>query len=244
MDTFKRNKLLLSILVGFVALIILIFSINALFSKPYGKEIKIKNLAKTFSLSSDEEHRVNSQLYEAVSKNSDTIPSSAIIRKTISSSENGYRSFLVDLEDIKQSYLIQFNFSETPPSIVISCPTEDLLIYGVFQCNDTEQELNNNQPIWYNTYQLNYTLSTVASQKIQSALNEFFADNDPTDTVTIDETSIDNYNHEDYAFTFKLSTDKNTYTAIVKVDETYGGKYIDITLQDSQKTVFIKNITN
>ena len=144
--------------VGITAVIFVILLIITLIQifrpNPYGPGLRIDNLSDHVSdLSSDRKKSMFAALYRIVQSNlSDdaSVPKSgAIIREgtadivynEITDVHSG--SFIVDIEEIRQSYKIQYEWSsnETNPNLsgypmLASCLDQHLVIYKEFKCKD------------------------------------------------------------------------------------------------------------
>lgn len=153
-----QNKLKIFLLTsGIVLLIVIVIGIlgaNGLFhTNPFGESTNIDNFSSYFrNVPNEKRDAVFSALYGTIANNLDdntpTPTSGAIIRKNsvnteyIEASLSNFSTFIVDIESIQQSYDIQMSWSNNPDTtiagyeILITCPTENQLIYPEFECKD------------------------------------------------------------------------------------------------------------
>lgn len=147
----KSKKKLLILVVAFIVVVLLIIIISSIINRP--PSLKINNLSVyTKDTPSDTRDTLFESLYNIAKENtSDEIPSSgAMVRNSsFNSTYDGedkatYVSFIVDIEKIRQSYLVQYEWSKdnstdnlSSTSVVISCLTkEEDIIYPDFKCKD------------------------------------------------------------------------------------------------------------
>lgn len=123
--------------------------------QPYGKEVVIENFDQHIkNLPSDRKSSISAYLYDTIKINTtETITPTeigkAFIRNNSSSqmydSENKVfnGTFIVDISKIKQSYKIEYVYSEDKNSIflggyevLVLCLPEERLIYGSFDCKE------------------------------------------------------------------------------------------------------------
>lgn len=245
----QLNPIILGIvLVAGIFIILLIITLtNLLRTNPYGPEIKIDNLTNTYNnIPSDEQDLISSELYNIVSKNSEAnteIPTSgAIIRDDSATSDYDSNnavysgSFIVDIPEIEQSYLVQFEWSPSSKSqglggypVMISCLPSDKQIYPNFTCKNLANE---KFVTWQNEYQIDYSFGLITSAKIRDALDQYFMSTTVADdyVAVLDETSLTRVKSEsDPTFSFKvtLNSDK-TYQVTARTDESYGQSYIAV----------------
>lgn len=151
LNTKQKIIIILSGLI-FIALFVLLFFITKPDNK-YGDGISINNYDKYASnLPVDRRNAINSTLYKTVKNNlkSDNLDiKGATIRE--GTAEYNYDkptdinsgSFIVDIQSIKQSYLISYEWSSNENNVNLSgytataaCLPADKLIYGDFDCKD------------------------------------------------------------------------------------------------------------
>lgn len=140
----------------FAIIVLLIITLAQIFRKnPYGEQIKIDNLSQYYKdFPDDTKDSILNTLYNIVSiNNPDTkLPKSgAKIREgstTGSYNKNTniyYDSFIVDLEELQQSFSFQVTWSPNSENpylsdigypVLASCPTQEQLIYTSFDCID------------------------------------------------------------------------------------------------------------
>lgn len=162
----KRVVIFIGVTVAVLSLIILFITIlSGVFSKnPYGDSVTISNYGqKIKNLPKDYENLITSMLYDMVRHNSSeniklTTIGNAVIRSGSDTQEasNGRVTglFIVDLESIKQSYRVQYEFSIDPNNdtisgypLLVSCLEKDELIYGNFDCKEVNSDLSQEDPI-------------------------------------------------------------------------------------------------
>lgn len=167
-EKIKNRKLTLIILAGLVVIVLAIWltpAIIKMFKKEpeidYGPGVEIVDLKKQISdIPDDYVKNLEADLYIAIKKNSSSVDSEGTkaqiragsIKSTDDADEKSYyRSFIVDIESLKQSYRVQLNWAlgedgSTIPygyPIVVSCLfTTDEAIYGDFGCMDDFMEMN------------------------------------------------------------------------------------------------------
>jgi uncharacterized protein YxeA len=162
----------LLLILGLVALITFITRDTG--TNQFGGRIKIQNYTqKVDNAPTDIRDATESYLYNIVKKNKEDSfePSTikdAVVRdnsdnQTFDDSLKVYSGdFIVDMESIKQSYWVQYSFSEEVNNtavggnpIVISCLPEDKLKYGAFDCKDfvSAQSSANDVLLQYLPYQ-------------------------------------------------------------------------------------------
>lgn len=155
-----KKVLLVILLVVTVATITLLFVLFApKNTNPYGGEVIIRNYRDNVkNLSGNYEDLIMAELYKVIklnTKEGEAVPSvnDAILRDGSARQEYSeefsiYKgSFIVDIESLKQSYIITYVYSRDSDStalggypILASCLPVDQLIYGDFGCKDIESE--------------------------------------------------------------------------------------------------------
>lgn len=156
--------ILIAIIAQAVFMILVIITIARILNKkPEAPTIKIDNyteIAKTATLEGalsdvdDEDKKViNSAIYEAASLNSKEniksygakIREGATHNMYIEDLGIYYINFLVDIEDLGQTYRVVYQYVKNPPSYAnfdntllatVYCPSNEDLIYGEFECHD------------------------------------------------------------------------------------------------------------
>ena len=154
----KINPIMITgILLEAVFLIFIIISFINLGKQDnrFGESININNFNTVKNLNSETAEKVTNMLYKTIARNNPSLTSvpnsNAIVRQdSITENNDGATysgSFLVDIEEIKQSYKIQYSWSKNNSTVssydvVVSCPTKNELIYGDFDCTDIVTEEN------------------------------------------------------------------------------------------------------
>jgi len=157
----RKRLLVLSVIGGVIILgIVLALIYQQVTKNPYGDYIVIQNYNENVkNISRDYEHNISSQLYRTVKDNGDnenltgSDVKDAYIRKDSAEQEEVKRnsqysgSFIVDIESLRQSYLVQYNYSRNPDDgftsgypILISCVNKEDVIYEDFECGDSTIE--------------------------------------------------------------------------------------------------------
>lgn len=168
-DMRKNNPVILTIVGFFVitAIIILIYIIYTLAqTNPYGNEIRIRNFDSYYGETPEStKESLYANLYNTVAENLENTENDldveAVIRE--GSAEKEYNKdlnihvgkFVVDIEDINQSFAGYFEWSDDADNInysgytaLFTCLPEDKLIYGPFDCKDIfSDDLNTRFPI-------------------------------------------------------------------------------------------------
>jgi len=168
----------------FVGIIILVAVLNS--QNQYGNSITINNFESTVkNISKERRDSIGAMLYNTVKSNSiseDVIKkiSDANIRKdsAVQNYDSNLKvysgSFIVDIESVKQSYLIQYTYSPSSNTADISgnptavvCLDKSQLLYGDFACKDIFSEQTGSQdPIM--AYLPKSTLSYQADATVDS----------------------------------------------------------------------------
>ena len=218
----------LSILV--IGVVLIVALVNIFHKNPYGEGIEISNFKKYYSnVPEDTRDSVYNTLYNIVSSNlpdGSTLPKSGKIRNDSLSStydqfSNIYNdTFIVDLEEIQQSYQIRMKWSPRKNNpelsggypIIATCVTKEQLIYPEFNCRDGfSQEGIANDPVfstlpinvaYYNKDYSEYTSYTIKSEvrdnKIIVVINDYTGGNQSAALNTMRENQLnpDNYTIE------------------------------------------------
>lgn len=242
---FDKKKIInIAIIGGFLVVVIILISILVVLLRknPYGEQIKIDNFGMV-NISQDGKDLVMYQLYNIVLNNVEEgveIPQSgAIIREQSYQSEDNGRvgRFLVDIEEIRESYLVQYDLSDEGGGypILILCPEEKDRIYKEQKCQNLI-ELGFVNVTWKNDYQLRYSVGNATAARvlmilednITSALNN--PQNNTNVKATIDEVSMRKYNEvsSGVAYAFSVDVDGVMMDVIVRCDESYGAEYIAV----------------
>lgn len=240
--------------IGFALLVIivLIITFKNLFRKnPYGEEIRIDNFSQYYSdVPGDEQDKIFHELYETVSENTHDIekmPSSgALVRDGTTNYEYDrdayvhYGNFVVDIESLKQSYQVQFNWSNKENSIngysvIVGCVSASQQIYPFDNCED----MFTNNVSWGNDYQLNYSFGTRTSYRVRQIVNDHIVENmsKGSHVALIDETSMEKLMQQPaYVYSFAVKVDDlRDYKVTVRMDELYGEEYVAVLIQDGIK---------
>ncbi len=164
----SRKKAVLLLIIGMVVLIGIISLVLLLTQKDtnqFGKFIRIQNYGqKVKNLSPDMRDAMESYLYNVTKRNVDNSVdpgkvSDAMIRD--SSDTQNYDqpkgvysgNFIVDMASIKQSYYVQYSYSQNNTvdvggnPVVVSCLPKEKLIYGEFKCTDLVSSQSNSNDI-------------------------------------------------------------------------------------------------
>lgn len=181
----KALAIVIGLFVGLIAVVSLMFFLTQSNENQFGKFIRIQNYTqKVKNLPGEMRDSMESSLYNTVVKNVDSEDTAsrvgdAIIRDGSESQDYTQQttvydgSFIVDMKSIKQSYRIQYIYSdsntrETGGSpVVVSCLPEDQLIYGPFNCVDlvSSQTTNTDSIMQYLPYEnFSFKLSPDATQ--------------------------------------------------------------------------------
>ena len=157
----KKQKKIVLISAGLFVLIsafVVIYSFANSSKNQFGDSIKIKNFDKLVkNLPKYQKDSIESKLYQVVKNNSSDGANLKISDANIrdKSASQGFNSktkaytgyFIVDIPSVKQSYQVNY-FYPTDPSLVpppgyvmtITCPLEQQLIYGSFNCKDESSD--------------------------------------------------------------------------------------------------------
>lgn len=158
----KQKIIIISTVIIFVIIFILLFFIQP--TNKYSDEISIKNYDKYISnLPKDKRDSINNSLYKIV-KNNLNSNNLNVNDANIREGSNNYNynealninsgSFMVDMQSIKQSYLVSYEWSSDTKNdnlsgytTSITCLSSDKLIYGDFNCKDDSSLNTNRDPI-------------------------------------------------------------------------------------------------
>lgn len=149
------------LIVVFILIVILIILIVVSFktiwrTNPYGREIEIENIDSVENLSTDEHDRITAELYTVVDDNTDDAVDlekvKVKIREGSMEKVNTYRSktygrtFIVDIEELRQSYMVSLEWPATDdktvtpsggyPTAVTCLMDPEEIIYPEFECKD------------------------------------------------------------------------------------------------------------
>lgn len=182
------------VVIGFIVMVIIVIIISAFYifrGNPYGDQIKIDNFNSYYKdTPSDTRDAIYNTLHNIVVNNTGSevkIPKSgAKIREN--SITNNYNeqtnihsySFMVDIEELQQSYHAQIQWSDDPEvnlggyPILFTCPTKEQIVYDNFACTDMFiDEKNSTNPIfsklpvqvsYYNNDYTTYTSYSITSK--------------------------------------------------------------------------------
>ena len=225
----------LSVLVVVVLLIITL--INLLRTNPFGNEIVIDNIDQFYNyMPQTEKDMIFSSLYDTAKSSFDGLEedfptSGALIREGTASGDNSKKmnsgDFVVDIDSLKQSYKVQFewNYENSGGNINVLCVPKKLVIYeNSSECKDYIEGTIRVE----NEYQISYTFSAKSANKIilliQDALKE-----ERITKIVVDETSLKKIKGDsDYAYSFDIETDGGNYNVKAKIDESFGKKYVAV----------------
>lgn len=178
----KQKITIISIGLVFIAIFVLLFFLQP--HNKYGSEIGINNYDKYISnLPTDRRDAINSNLYNIVelnlksgnaSINDATIRENSNVEDYNKETNTRLGSFIVDIESVKQSYLISYNWTSDNNNInvsgytaTITCLPLEKLIYGDFGCKDdfsAHKDYIKNNPILdylpYSTFNYEVTANT------------------------------------------------------------------------------------
>jgi hypothetical protein len=186
LDKLSKNQkiaILLTVAVLFVSVIIYISIISS--QNQYGNGVNINSLDSTVNnISKERKDSIKTTLYNTIKSNSITESeikkiSDAKIRKdsNLQNYDKNIKlytgSFIVDIESIKQSYLVQYTYSPSSNSedlggnpTSVSCLEKSKLIYGDFGCKDIFTEQNGaDDPI------LQYLPKSTLSYQVDAAVD-------------------------------------------------------------------------
>ena len=179
----------------------------------------------------------------------------AIIREDTVKKTDKHGIFIVDIDSIKQSYLIEFNWGDDP-GVIIACPPKNSVIYPETIC---EIFAADHEPttFWIHDYMINGVLENKVASLAISAFDSFIlsdkerysapgdADQSATFNVVIDEQS---YQRLSANFAFKLSiylNDDREYDIYINSNTTKDQLATFITRTDtdghSAATIFSNN---
>lgn len=241
---------IMALVVGvvFVALVIVTL-INLFRNNPYGREIKIDNFSSFYGdAPQDIKDQIFNNLYDTVLQNigeDDKIPGSgAMVRQETAVSQFDkdtnvyYGSFVVDIEEIQQSYRVQFEWSSNKNnpnlggfSVLISCVPESLRIYeNEVQCTTYLTSFLS----WENDYQIEYSFGKTSAGIMKDIIGSVILD-DGEDVARIDETSLEELEGNDLAYSFRINTLNKVYRIFAREDSTYGKEYIAVLIERDGK---------
>ncbi len=159
-----RKKIIYIIAIVLLISCALIIILNLSKGNPYGNSINIDNLKQNISgLSRDQIDLTTNQLYKIVKHNTtneENVPSKgALVRKDgivseyDSTEDFEYRRFVVDIDSLKQSYMVQLEWSKNGDyksgyPILISCIKDpSLIIYSDFECKNIGSDTSDSPTI-------------------------------------------------------------------------------------------------
>lgn len=152
----KTKVIIVLIVATFVLITSLVIFLSIKNSKnQFGDEVKISNFNNLVSnLPSERRDAIFASLYKAVRLNSPEIKqediNNAVIREssvtqnTLNKGDEINGSFIVDIENIRQSYLISYIYADSAEkqvtvsgySILVRCLDKEDIIYSEFNCKD------------------------------------------------------------------------------------------------------------
>jgi hypothetical protein len=247
----SRKQIIVFVVIA-VVFIGIIVGISILFQgKPqnqFGDLIRIQNYNdKVKNVSTDMRDATESYLYNIVKENKsdDFDPSSvkdAHIRdesnsQELSTATNVYTGeFIVDMESIKQSYMVQYSYSSDENNaavggnpVVISCLSEDKLKYGTFECKDfvSEQAASNDiilQYLPYRNFSYEITPDTTQGDTLVLRVNLTIPDSDLKGDTASRLAVIEMYKQEVNNWISSKGAEPSDYTFKYNYDE--AGNYI------------------
>jgi hypothetical protein len=155
----KKIALVVLLAVTVIAITVLFIVFAPKGTNPYGNEVLIKGYNNTVkNLSDNYEKLIMAELYKVIrlnAKEGDSVPSVKDATLRDGSAQQEYSeefsiykgSFIVDIESLKQSYIVTYTYSRDPNStalggypVLVSCLPAEQLKYGDFSCKDIETE--------------------------------------------------------------------------------------------------------
>jgi len=200
----KQKIIIISIGVILIAVFVLSFFISRPVNK-YGNGINVINYDKYISnLPADRKDSINTALYNITKDNSNnssvnvkdaTIRGDSVTYNYNKDSNINSGSFIVDMQSIKQSYLITYEWSSdisnadlSGYSSSASCLPLDKLIYGNFNCQDSfssSDNTKNRDPILnylpYSTFNYVVTANTNNQNRVELDANIILYSSDTRD---------------------------------------------------------------
>ncbi len=188
-DLEKRQKIILFFaVVIFIVIFILLFFFQP--SNKYGSFINIKGYDKYIpNLPTDRKDSLNNTLYnitkanlksDKLNINDANIRDGSVNYSYDEQTNINYGSFIVDIQSIKQSYLMSYEWSSdslnnnlSGYTATASCLPSDKIIYNNFNCEDSSSFDNKKDPILdylpHSTF--NYTVTANIDDKNKTNLN-------------------------------------------------------------------------
>ena len=159
-NTYHPYRRVIFIVIGFIAGVVLLSLLIMLLQRifyhnPYGNEIRIDNFTTYYDhVPTERREVIFYSLYNAAARNTSdpaTIPDSGaliradtVVSETNPDTEVNFGSFIVDIAALEQSYRVQFQWSEdldnpnlAGDSVLITCPSQEYMIYPNFSCTDS-----------------------------------------------------------------------------------------------------------
>ena len=176
-NTYHPYRRVIFIVIGSIAGVVLLSLLIMLLQRifyhnPYGNEIRIDNFTTYYDhVPTERREVIFYSLYNAAARNTSdpaTIPDSGaliradtVVSETNPDTEVNFGSFIVDIAALEQSYRVQFQWSEdldnpnlAGDSVLITCPSQEYMIYPNFSCTDslieqdqTVEHLNTEYPL-------------------------------------------------------------------------------------------------
>ncbi len=222
----KKHKLM--ILVGLLVFLLFVGIIIIVSITNITPRLKIDNIDVVQNLSGDVKDALEIDLYRTVDKNTDEkVPGSGALVRTdtiVSEYNNSTKvysgNFIVDIDSLKQSYLVQFEWSKeknnpnlSSTSELISCVREkEKIIYPDFKCEDqfSFNENTDDADIYLNGYLPHIeNLSTGETFVVlENGINYLFIQLDSCHNNTLIEEAI----NKTKAWLNSLGVDPNKFT--------------------------------
>ena len=250
------NKKLITTISIFVSIVLLLSGVFIIYTlrNPYGQGVSIRNLSNYTDLNSSNKDSIDiikNNLYEQVSRN--IYPSSydkvknisdAIVRNDSFTQEYNKDSkiysveFIVDIESVKQSYLVNYQWSDDSISNIesdidqygnlVSCLPVDQLIYDDFNCQDLGSDMRDDISPY-----IDIDWSSYSDQYGNSLSSQLL----PTESQYIEEQIIGDYDNNN-----KLKRINNTASAKDVLREVNSGNYL-LFIVDVNNTMYSVKIT-
>ena len=241
---FKRFNVIHGMVFLFIIAAVVLIAVtlmNVFRKNPYGNELVIDNIGSFYGdLPQYKKDQLFHELYETVLENfegnEEDIPKNgALVREGTTTNEYDeetdvhYGRFVVDIEKIRQSYEVQFEWSNKSNntnisgySALVTCIPDSLAIYETNKvCNDSFSK----SVVWKNDYQIAYSFGAKTGNEVVLIINSLLSEKKVT-TITLDETSFKPIGGETMpAYSFNIETDSGKFLVLVKTDSGYGKDY-------------------
>lgn len=244
---------------GIIFIIVKVWLEGVFYKNPYGDEIAISNFDEYFKeVPNDYKERIFYNLYNMVKRNlpdEDTdelnkavgeVRESSVERRFNSETNVHYDSFLVDLETVRQTYRVQFEWSTNKDNqyivgadVILTCPKKSESAYDDFQCIDMFIEQKEIADRIYEEFPIIESLpidiayyerktGRYISYRIAGALSE----DEKEYTITITDRSGENYN-------LALERIREQWCGRSKCNpDDYKIKYMDVSLDGDPEVKF------